>query len=87
LRNEELHNLYPWPDIIRMIKSTRIIYAGRVARVGRRGIHDRFFVGKPEGERPQGMPRRKWGAVHTSSCFSNVHFVSEGIILKWTLEK
>jgi hypothetical protein len=39
LHNEELHNLYSSPSIIRMIKSRRIRWAGHVARRGRRGMH------------------------------------------------
>jgi hypothetical protein len=39
LHNEELHNLYSWPDLIRMIKSRRMRWAGHVARRGRRGMH------------------------------------------------
>jgi hypothetical protein len=39
LHNEELHNLYSSPDIIRMIKSRRVRLAGHVARMGRRGTH------------------------------------------------
>jgi hypothetical protein len=39
LHNEELHNLYSSPNIIRMIKSRRIRWAGHVARMGRRGMH------------------------------------------------
>jgi hypothetical protein len=39
LHNEELHNLYYSPNIIRMIKSKRMRWAGSVARIGRRGMH------------------------------------------------
>jgi hypothetical protein len=39
LHNEELHNLYSSPCVIRMIKSRRMRWAGHVARMGRRGIH------------------------------------------------
>jgi hypothetical protein len=39
LHNEELHNLYSSPDIIRMNKSRRMRWAGHVARIGRRGMH------------------------------------------------
>jgi hypothetical protein len=39
LRNEELHNLYSWPNMIRMIKSRRMRWAGHVARMGRREMH------------------------------------------------
>jgi hypothetical protein len=39
LHNEELHNLYYSPNIIRMIKSRRMRWAGHVARMGRLGMH------------------------------------------------
>jgi hypothetical protein len=60
LHNEELHNLYPSPNIIRMIKSRRVRLAGQVARVGRRRMHAcMVFVGKPERKRPVGRLRRR----------------------------
>jgi hypothetical protein len=43
LRNEELHNLYCSPSIIRIVKSRRMRLAGNVARRGRRGMHIRFW--------------------------------------------
>jgi hypothetical protein len=60
LHNEELHNLYSSPSIIRMIKSMRIRWAGHVARMGERRNAYRILVGKPEGRRPLGRPRRRW---------------------------
>ena len=60
LRNEELNDLYCSPNIFRLIKSIRIIWAGHVARMGeRRGVY-RVLVGRPEGKRPLGRPRRRW---------------------------
>jgi hypothetical protein len=57
LHNEELNDLYSSPNIIRVIKSIRMRWAGHVARMrGRRGAY-RAFVGKPEGKRPHGRPR------------------------------
>jgi hypothetical protein len=43
LRNEELHNLYSSPNIIRMMKSRRKRWAGHVGRMGGRGVHTSFF--------------------------------------------
>jgi hypothetical protein len=43
LHNEELHNLYSSPNIIRMSKSRRMRWAGHVARMGRRGMHIRYW--------------------------------------------
>jgi len=58
--NEELNDLYSSPDIVRVIKSTRMSWAGLVARMGEeRGVY-RVLVGKPEGKRPLGRPRRRW---------------------------
>jgi hypothetical protein len=58
LHNEELHNLYSSPSIIRMTKSRRIRRAGHVARMERSAY--RIFVGKPEVKRPLGRPRCMW---------------------------
>jgi hypothetical protein len=60
LHNEELHNLYSSPNIIRMIKSRKIRWAGHVARMGETRNAYRILVGKPEGKRPLGTPRRRW---------------------------
>ena len=59
LHNEELNDLYTSPKIVRVIKSTRMRWAGHVVRMGEeRGLY-RFLVGKPEGKRPLGRPRRR----------------------------
>jgi hypothetical protein len=58
LHNEELHKLYSSPNIIRTIKSRRMRWAGHVARMGRSSY--RILVGKTEGKRPLGRPRRRW---------------------------
>jgi len=60
LNNEELNDLYSAPNIVQVIKSG-IRWAGFVARMGgkKRGIY-RVSVGKPEGKRPLGIPRRRW---------------------------
>jgi hypothetical protein len=60
LHNEELHNLYSSPSIIRIIKSRRMRWAGQVAIMGEKRNVYRLFVGKPEGKRPLGRPRRRW---------------------------
>ena len=60
LHNEKLSDLYSLPNIMRVVKSRRIRWAGHVARMGEgRGVH-RVLVGKPEGKRPLGRPRRIW---------------------------
>jgi hypothetical protein len=58
--NEELHNLYSSPDIIRQVKSRRMRWAGHVARMGEERKVYKVLVGKPEGKRPLGRPRRRW---------------------------
>jgi hypothetical protein len=60
LHNEELHDLYSSPNIIRIIKSRRMRWAGHVTRMGEKRNAYRLLVGKPEGKRPLGRPRRKW---------------------------
>jgi hypothetical protein len=60
LHNEELHDLYSSPSIIRIIKSRRMRWAGHVARMGEKKNVYRLLVGKPEGKRPLGRPRRRW---------------------------
>jgi hypothetical protein len=60
LHNEELHNLYSSPSIIRMIKSRRMRLAEHVARIEvKRDAHN-ILAGKPDGKRPLGRPRRRW---------------------------
>jgi hypothetical protein len=58
LHNEELHNLYSSPNLIRMIKSRRMRWAGYVARMGAKRNAYMLLVRKPEGRRPLGRPRR-----------------------------
>jgi hypothetical protein len=60
LHNDELHNLYSSPNIVRVIKSRRMRWAGHVARmVEGRGVY-RVLIGRPENKRPLGRPRRRW---------------------------
>jgi hypothetical protein len=60
LHNEELHGLYSSPSIIRVIKARRMRWAGHVARMEEvRGAYN-ILVGRPEGRRPLGRPRRRW---------------------------
>ena len=59
LHNEELNDLYSSPNIVWVIKSRRMRWAGHVARMGKEGVYV-VLVGKPEGKRPLGRPRRRW---------------------------
>jgi len=60
LHNEELSDMYFLPNIVRVVKSRRMRWEGHVARTGEgRGVH-RVLVGKPEGKRQLGRPRRRW---------------------------
>jgi hypothetical protein len=65
LHNEELHNLYSMPNIIRMIKSRRMRWAEHVARMGEKRNAYRILGGKPEGKRPLGRPRSFWLRIGT----------------------
>ena len=56
--HNELHDLYSSPNIVRVIKSRRMRWAGHVARMGDEVY--RVLVGKLEGKRPLGRPRRRW---------------------------
>jgi hypothetical protein len=60
LHNDELHDLYSSPNIVRVIKSRRMRWAGHVARMGEGTGLYRVLVGRPEGKRPSGRPRRRW---------------------------
>jgi hypothetical protein len=52
--------LYSSPSIIRVIKSRRMRWAGHSARMGERRHAYRILVGKPDGKRLLGRPRRRW---------------------------
>jgi len=60
LNNEELSDLYSSPNIVRVIKSRRMRWAGHVARMGEETGVYRVLVGKLEGSRPMWRPRRRW---------------------------
>jgi hypothetical protein len=60
LHNEELRDLYSSPSIIRIIRSRRMRLAGHVARMGEKRNAYRLLMGRPEGKRPLGRPRRNW---------------------------
>jgi hypothetical protein len=60
LHNEELHDLYYSPSIIRIIKSRRKRWVGHVAQMGEKRNVYRLLVGKPEGKKPLGRPRHRW---------------------------
>ena len=60
LHSDELNDLYSSPNIVRVIKPRRVRWAGHVAHIGERRGVNRVLVGKPEGKRPLGIPRRRW---------------------------
>jgi hypothetical protein len=63
LHNEELNDLYCLPNIVRVVKSKRMRWAGYVVRMGEeRGVH-RVLVGKPEGRKPLGRPRNNGSVI------------------------
>jgi hypothetical protein len=57
LYNDELRDLYVSPDIIRVMKSRRMGWAGNVAWMGEMTNAYSSLVGKPEGKRPLGRPK------------------------------
>ena len=60
MEKEKLNGLYCSPNIVRVMESRRMMWAGHVTQVGeRRGVY-RVLVGKPEGRRPLGRPRNRW---------------------------
>jgi hypothetical protein len=61
LHNDELHSLYSSPNIVRVIKSRRMRWAGHVAHMGEGRDVYRILVVRPEVKRPLGRPRRRWG--------------------------
>jgi hypothetical protein len=60
LHNDELHSLYSSPNIVRVIKARRVRWAGHVARMEEGRCVYRVLIGRPEGKRPLGRPRRRW---------------------------
>ena len=60
LHNEELNDLYTSPNTVRVIKLRRMRWTGHVARMGEERRVYRVLLGKPEGRRPLGRPRRRW---------------------------
>jgi hypothetical protein len=60
LHNDELHNLNSSPNVVRMIKSRSMRWAGHVARMVEKRNAYRILVGKPEGKRPLGRQKRRW---------------------------
>jgi hypothetical protein len=58
--NEELHDLYSSPSIIRIIKPRKMRSTEHVARMGEKRKAYRLLMGNPEGRRPLGRPRRRW---------------------------
>jgi hypothetical protein len=60
LHNEEFHDLYSSPSIIRIIKGRRMRWAGHVARKGDKSNTYRLLVGKRERKRSLGRPKRRW---------------------------
>jgi hypothetical protein len=65
VHNKELHYLYSAQSIIRMIKSRRMRWEGQIERMEEKRNAYRLLVGKPEGKRPLGRPRRRWVHVRT----------------------
>ena len=73
LHNEELHSLYRSPNIVRVIKSRRLRWAGHVARTEEDRSAFKILTGKPTGKRLLGRPWRRWE--------DNIRMILEGIVL------
>jgi hypothetical protein len=59
VHNKELNDLYSLPNIVRVVKSRRMSWAGHVARMGEeRGVHS-VLVGRREGKKPLGRPKHR----------------------------
>jgi len=63
LHNEELNDLYSLPNIVGVVKSRRVRWAGNVSRMEDDRVVHRVLVGKPEGKRPLWRPRRRWRII------------------------
>ena len=61
MHNEELSDLYSLPNIVRVVKSRKMRWTGHVACTVEGRVVHRVLVGKPEGKRPLGRPRCRWG--------------------------
>jgi hypothetical protein len=59
IHNEKLHDLYPWPSIIRIMKSRRMMGSGHVARMGATRNAQKLLVGKPKGKGSIGRSTRR----------------------------
>jgi hypothetical protein len=60
LHNEDFHDLYCSPTIVRVIKSKIMSWVGHVARMGRGEACTGVLMGKSEGKRHMGIPRCRW---------------------------
>jgi len=60
LNNEELNDLHSSPNIVRVIKSRKMRWAGHVVRMAKSRSVYRVLVGKPEAKRPLGRHRHRW---------------------------
>jgi hypothetical protein len=60
VHNEELHNFYASPNVIRLIKSRKMRWMGHVACLGQMRNSYNILVGTPEGKRPLGRSRHRW---------------------------
>jgi hypothetical protein len=60
LHNNEFHSLYSSPNIVRVIKSRRMKWAGHGAHMGEGRDVNRILIGRPKGKRPLGRPKCRW---------------------------
>ena len=81
LHNEELHSLYRSPNIVRVIKSRRLRWAGHVARMEEGSSAFKILAGKPTGKRPLGRPWRRWEDNIRTDLEEMVSMRGTGLIL------
>jgi hypothetical protein len=60
VHNDELYSLYRSPNVVRVLKSIKLRWAGHVARMEEGRSAFKILSGKPTGKRPLGRPRRRW---------------------------
>ena len=83
--NEELHSLYRSPNIVRVIKSRRLRWAGYVAKNEEGRSAFKILTGKPKGKTPLGRPRRRWEDNIRMDLEETLPMLSNNMVKKKTI--